>query len=130
MKKIIQVFPEGDFNKLINIFKGYHEKSKVDEDVLDKYGRRGVEILEAYTPKRTGLTSRSWYYKIIREKNSAELAFYNSNIQNGVNIAILIQFGHLTRSGYWVSGRNYIDPAVIPVLEDLAREAWEEVVNE
>ena len=125
----ISITQKGDFAKIVQIFNNFMDKSKVEDTLLDQYGRRGVEILRQYTPKRTGLTSNSWSYKIKRKRNSAELSFYNSNIQNGVNIAIILQYGHATKNGYWVQGRDYINPAVKPVMEDLAKEAWEEVIK-
>lgn len=126
---LISITQKGELKTIIDIFNGFHKKSKVSDILLDEYGRRGCEILRQYTPKRTGLTSQSWSYKIIRKLNTTELAFYNSNVQDGVNIAIILQYGHATGLGYWVQGRDYINPAVRPIMDDLAKEAWEEVVK-
>lgn len=92
---------------------------------LDKYGREGVEALEKYTPKDTGLTSRSWRYEITQDSNGSVISFYNDNVQNGIRIAIILQYGHATKNGYWVEGRDYINPAIQEVFENLANEAWE-----
>lgn len=96
---------------------------------LDKYGAQGVEALEKATPEDTGLTAKSWHYRIIRTIEGANINFYNTNIQNGVQIAIILQYGHATRDGGWVEGRDYIYPAIRPVFDKLADDAWEEVKN-
>jgi hypothetical protein len=94
---------------------------------LDKYGRDGVEALRAATPVDTGLTRDSWYYEIIEEKGQTRICFLNSNIQNGVSVAIVLQYGHASRNGGWVEGRDYINPAIAPIFDRLACEAWREV---
>ena len=118
---------QGDFRKLTN----YLEKVKesVHLGILDKYGREGVAALASATPVESGLTATSWYYKIEQQKGSATLTFYNSNIQNGVQIAIILQMGHGTRNGGWVQGRDYINPVIQPLFDKIAREAWREVTK-
>ena len=96
---------------------------------LDKYGREGVAALSSATPVDTGLTASSWYYKIERSNESIKLVFCNSNIQNGVPIAIILQHGHGTRNGGWVQGRDYINPAIRPVFDKLVKDAWREVTE-
>ena len=96
---------------------------------LDKYGREGVAALASATPKDTGLTAASWSYRIEQRNGSATIAFYNSNIQNGVPIAIILQYGHGTRNGGWVQGRDYINPAIQPVFDKIAENAWREVTK-
>lgn len=118
---------KGDFSKLVKfIEKG---KNSIDKDLLDKYGRMGVEALSNATPIDTGLTSKSWRYEINKSKSGFSIDFYNENIQNGVPIAIVIQFGHATGNGGWVEGIDYINPALKPVFEELAKVAWEEVIK-
>lgn len=102
-------------------------KKGIHLSTLEKYGAEGVELLNQYTPKRTGLTAESWSFKAKRTKNGASLSFYNTNIQNGVPVAILIQYGHGTRNGGWVEGIDYINPALRPIFEKLADDAWKEV---
>ena len=116
---------KGDFSELT----GFLEKAKggVHLSILDKYGREGVAALASATPVDSGLTALSWYYKVEHTKNGASIGFYNSNIQNGVSIAILIQNGHGTRNGGWVEGRDYINPAIQPIFDKIANEAWREV---
>lgn len=116
---------KGDFSKTFKYLKKSEEG--VRDDVFARYGQEGVAALSAATPKDTGLTAHSWKYEIKRTKSSIVLSFYNTNIQNGVPIAIVLQYGHATRSGHWVEGIDYINPALKPVFERLADEVWEEV---
>lgn len=118
---------KGDFSKL----NGYLEKLKnvVKLGDLDRYGREGVAALSSATPKDTGLTADSWFYEIKHDKDSVSITFNNSNINKGVPIAIILQTGHGTRNGGWVEGRDYINPAIRPVFDKIADEAWEEVTK-
>lgn len=93
---------------------------------LDKYGKQGVEALRAATPQDSGETSESWSYKIKHTRDSAILEFHNSNIQNGYNVALILYTGHATRNGYWVQGVDYINPALTPIFEEMARNALKE----
>lgn len=98
--------------------------------ILDKYGQMGVDYLELYTPKRTGLTSRSWSYDIKWDYDgTVELIFSNSNIQNGQNVALILQLGHATAGGGYFQGIDYINPALAPVFELMANQAYEEVAT-
>ena len=97
---------------------------------LDKYGRQGVAALSSATPVDSGLTAKSWYYEIENKNGSATIKFNNSNIQNGVPIAIILQYGHGTRNGGWVEGRDYINPAIQPIFDEIANEAWREVTKQ
>lgn len=118
---------KGDFSKL----NGYLEKVRnvVKLGNLDRYGREGVAALSSATPKDSGLTASSWFYEITHEKESVSITFKNSNINKGVPIAIILQLGHGTRNGGWVEGRDYINPAIRPVFDKIADEAWEEVTK-
>ena len=117
----------GDFKKVTNYFEQLKETMNLG--ILDKYGQKGVDALKSVTPVRTGLTRDSWYYKIEHDKSSVYIRFLNSNIQNGQNIAIILDVGHGTRGGGWVRGLHYIEPAVQPIFEELAQASWEEVKN-
>ena len=103
------------------------------ENILNKYGKMGVEALQQATPKDTGLTADSWYYEIKHPSNDVyEIIWLNSNTiypNNGTTVAILLQYGHATRNGGWVQGRDYINPAIQPLFEQLADDAWKEVIN-
>lgn len=118
---------KGDFSKLDEFLKNAKKKDRLK--ILNKYGREGVAALASATPVESGLTATSWHYKIINENGSSTIAFYNSNIQNGVPIAVILQYGHGTRNGGWVQGRDYINPAIQPIFDNLANEAWREVTK-
>lgn len=116
---------KGDFSKLNSFLEKSKEAIKIGN--LNRYGRQGVNALREYTPKDTGQTANSWSYEIIREKDSVSISFHNSNIQNGVPIAIILQYGHGTKNGSWVEGRDYINPAIRPIFDKIAKDAWKEV---
>lgn len=125
--KIVDVEVKGDFKsftstleRLKNIFK---------TGILDKYGQMGVEALESATPKDSGTTSESWSYKVVHTRNSATIEFHNSNIQNGYNVAMILYTGHATKQGYWVQGVDYINPALKPVFEEMAKNALKEATK-
>ena len=118
---------KGDFRKTSKFLEYAAKGIKIVE--LDKYGREGVAALSSATPVDTGLTASSWYYKIENKNGTATISFLNSNIQNGVPIAIILQYGHGTRNGGWVTGRDYINPAIQPIFDNLANNAWKEVTK-
>lgn len=118
---------KGDFSKTKRYLERAKEAIKLGD--LDKYGREGVAALSSATPVDSGLTASSWYYEIERTKSSVTITFSNSNIQNGVPIAIILQYGHGTRNGGWVQGRDYINPAIQPLFDKIAVDAWEEVTK-
>lgn len=122
---------QGDFSKLTRYLERALERAKetVHLGDLDKYGREGVAALASATPVDSGLTAQSWYYVIENKKGSATISFHNSNIQNGVSIAIILQYGHGTGTGGWVEGRDYINPAIQPIFDRIANKAWREVTN-
>lgn len=116
---------KGDFKKLT----GYLERVKevFDIGILNRYGEEGVQALQEATPKDTGLTAASWEYKIGRGKDSIYITFNNTNLQNGIPVVILLQYGHATRYGGYVQGIDFINPALRPIFEKIAEGAWEEV---
>ena len=118
---------KGDFSKLTRYLERAKEVIKLGD--LDKYGQEGVDALSSATPVDSGLTASSWYYKIENKNGSATISFYNSNVNNGVPIAIILQYGHGTSTGGWVEGRDYIKPAILPIFEKIANDAWEEVTK-
>lgn len=115
---------KGNFSKTTEYLKGV---SKIDIKNIEQYGVRGVEALKKFTPKNTGKTANSWDYVIIKEKTKITLSFVNSNIQNGIPIAIILQYGHGTGNGGYVEGIDYINPAIQPLFNELAEQAWKEV---
>lgn len=118
---------KGDFSK----FTRYLERAKqsVRIGLLDKYGREGVAALASATPVASGATANSWYYEIETQDGSTTIRFNNSNINEGVSIAIILQYGHGTGTGGWVEGRDYINPAIQPIFDRIVNEAWREVTN-
>ena len=124
---MIKFRQKGDFSKLTRYLERVKEVVKLGD--LDKYGRAGVAALASATPVDTGLTASSWYYEISNKNGSAMISFHNSNVQNGVPIAIILQYGHGTRNGGWVEGRDYINPAIRPIFDRIADDAWKEVTK-
>ena len=118
---------KGDFSKLTRYFEKVKEAARLS--ILDKYGREGVAALASATPVESGKTADSWYYEIKRQNGSATISFYNSNVNEGVPIAIILQYGHGTGTGGWVEGRDYINPAIQPIFDKLTEEAWKEVTK-
>lgn len=118
---------KGDFSKLSRYLE--RVKNVVHLGDLDKYGREGVAALASATPVDSGLTASSWYYEITRTNGSVSINFNNSNIQNGVPIAIILQLGHGTGTGGWVEGRDYINPSIRPIFDRIANDAWREVTK-
>ena len=122
---MIKLVAKGGFKNVSNYLERL--KENINIGTLDKYGKRGVEALASATPRDTGLTAASWQYSITRECGKATLSFHNTNFQNGIPIAIILQYGHATRNGGWVQGIDYINPAIRPIFEELANQAWEEM---
>lgn len=100
------------------------------ESILIKYAKMGVDALYDATPKKSGLTANSWSYTIHKGKNESVIEWHNTNINKGVNIAIILNYGHGTGTGGYVQGRNYISPTIQPIFEEIANAAWEEIVKE
>lgn len=95
--------------------------------ILDHYGSAGVQALAAATPIDSGLTSQSWSYRTyVTNHNDFKIEWYNDNVNEDVNIAVILQYGHATGNGYYVEGVDYINPALAPVFNDLANALWEE----
>ena len=124
---MIKFSHKGDFSKLSQ----YLDKAKkaARGDILEQYGKEGVAALSSVTPVDSGTTASSWYYEINRSNGKVEISFCNSNINKGVPIAIILQYGHGTRNGGWVEGRDYINPAIQPIFDKMANEAWKEVTK-
>lgn len=117
----------GDFKKTEKLL-----KKSIGRDyrkILDQYGQYGVSALSDATPIESGETAASWSYEIIQNNSSISVVWKNSNINKGVNIAIILQYGHATRNGGYVQGRDYINPALRPIFDKLAESAWREVTS-
>lgn len=122
----ISISQKGDYEKLDAFFK--KAKKSLNYDWLEKYGKQGADALRKATPIDTGFTAVSWDWRINRQKKQGvSLEFYNTNIQNGVNIAIILQYGHGTRNGGYVVGRDYINPAIEPIFEQILEDIEKEM---
>lgn len=120
---------KGDFSKTEKFLKKSFGKKYLQ--ILEKYGEIGVQQLKAYTPIDSGETADSWYYKVEQTTpTSLSITWYNDNVNKGVNIAVILQYGHATRNGGWVEGKDYINPALKPVFDNLAKAAWREVIKD
>lgn len=123
---MISLTSKGDFRKTEKFMKNARTKKLMS--ILKQYGEEGVAALMVATPLDTGRTASSWRYEIKVENNCVRLEFHNDNIQNGVPIAIILQYGHGTGTGGWVEGRDYINPAIQPVFDKIANSAWKEAI--
>ena len=97
--------------------------------ILHKYGKIGVKALSDATPKDSGETADSWDFKVTIGDDISKIVFTNSKIVDGYPIAILLQYGHGTGQGGWVEGRDYINPAIQPVFDELTNSLWREVTK-
>lgn len=117
---------KGNFSKTKNFLKGNHKLTLAD---LKKFGDLGVSVLAEATPYDTGTTARSWYYDIVDDNGTISIEWKNSNIVDGVPIAVILQYGHATGTGGWVEGRDYINPAIQPIFDLIAESAWKELTK-
>ena len=116
---------EGDFSPLEKFLNKLKKQNYLN--ILSKYGQEGVAALAAATPVDTGLTASSWSYEILQQGDHTELIWSNTNVNKGYNIALLIQYGHGTGNGAYISGVDYINPALAPVFDRLVKDLWKEV---
>ena len=123
----IRFIHKGDLGPSMKFLRALKNKDFLKD--LDKYGRKGVEALSLATPVRTGTTAQSWDYEIHFYSGGASIVWTNSNVNKGENIAILLQYGHGTRNGGYVVGRDYINPALRPIFDEIADSAWKEVTS-
>lgn len=124
---MITIESQGDWKMTRNWF---DRMTKLDLAlIMNQFGKEGVSALAAATPSKSGLTSKSWNYEVTRKGNNWKITWTNSHINKGANIAVLIQYGHGTRNGGYVVGRDYINPAIRPVFDKIAAKAWKEVTK-
>ncbi len=125
---MITFVQKGDYSKTDRfLHKLLNKKGSLVD--FDKYGQLGVEALASHTPKKTGKTAASWKYEIEKNANGVSIVWSNDNINDNVSIAIILQYGHGTRSGAYVQGIDYINPAIAPIFKQLSNDAWNEVTN-
>lgn len=119
----------GDFTKFEKFLTKVLHFRKIEDSILKKYGERGVAALKEATPKRTGKTADSWRYEIVHSNSGDSVVWHNDNVIDGKVIALLIQYGHGTPQGTYVQGRDYINPAIASIFDDMANDAWKEVTS-
>lgn len=128
MPKVVMFRQKGDFRRTSDFLK---RANRLNLDaILNQYGQEGVEALRVATPKDTGTTANSWSYVVHKGTGSITITWSNSNIVDGVPIAVILQYGHGTRNGGYVQGTDYINPAMKPIFDKIAQRAWEEVKRE
>lgn len=125
---MIGISSSGSFDKTLKSL--LNSKGKKKFAVLDRHGRAGVAALSKATPKgATGKTAASWGYRVFVTEGKSGIDWFNTNENDGVNIAVLIQYGHGTGTGGYISGRDFINPAILPIFEQIAADVWREVTN-
>lgn len=127
MPSIISYKTHGDLKKTDTFLRKLLHKDLTT--ILNKYGQKGVDALSAATPVDTGKTASSWGYVVTETPGSATITWTNSNVNNGVPIALILQYGHGTGTGGYVQGRDYIKPAIQPVFDELTQALWKEVTG-
>lgn len=118
---------KGDFRKTENFLTGVKNSNYLS--ILDRYGREGVLALSSATPTDSGKTASCWAYKVVIKPSYSSISWYNTNDSDGVNVAILLQYGHGTGTGGYVRGIDYINPAMKPIFDQIVSEAWKEVTS-
>ena len=124
---MVDVTQKGDFSKTIQFLQKM--KKQDARSILNHYGKLGVELLSKATPTDTGKTASSWRYELKGTKDRYVVEFFNDNVQNEINIAIILQYGHGTRNGGYVRGTDYINPAINQAFSDMVNDLWKEVVQ-
>jgi hypothetical protein len=124
---MIRFTHKGDFRQTEKFLR--NAKNRSYRDVLEQLGQKGVNALANATPVDSGKTASSWSYSIEESSGSIAIVWSNSNVNKGLNIAVLLQYGHGTRNGGYVQGRDYINPAIQPIFDEIANRAWKEVVS-
>jgi hypothetical protein len=127
MSGIVNVTTVGNLEKLFRWLRS-SEDARI-RSILEKYAHQGLVALQNATPVETGLTAESWYYEIVQRDGYLSLRYHNSHVEEGRPVAILIQYGHGTRNGGWVEGRDYINPAIRPLFDTMAEEIRKEVAQ-
>jgi hypothetical protein len=124
---MITITEKGSFRNIERYLSRLKTKDRLT--ILNKYGNLGVVALSNATPRDSGLTAESWYYSIVQRPGYYSIRWHNHHIEDGIPIAVLIQYGHGTRTGGYVQGRDYIMPAMRPIFDQIAAEAWREVTK-
>lgn len=118
---------KGDFSKTINYLNGLRKRKYLN--IIEKYAKAGVDALQSNTPKDTGITADSWNYEIVTTRKGFSINWTNSNVVGDVPLVILLQYGHATRSGSFVEGKDFINPTMRPIFDKIVESLWKEVEN-
>lgn len=124
---MISVNSIGDFKDTVTYLRRVKQLSF--DAILNSCGSRGVAALNAHTPVDSGLVSSSWYYKVNKTAYGFEIVWGNSDVENGFPVAIMLQYGYATGTGGYVQGKDYINPAMRPVFEDIQNRIWKAVTS-
>jgi hypothetical protein len=124
---LIKFTQRGDFSKTQKFLSKLKDKDL--HLILGKYGAEGVSLLQSVTPKESGLTSGSWSYKVVRTNRRISIQWLNTNENGGIPIVILLQYGHGTRGGTFVEGRDFINPVMRPLFDKISEDIWKEVTS-
>jgi hypothetical protein len=122
---MIELTCDGEFTLTEKYLKSL-QNNDISSD-LDHYGRLGLDALASATPVDSGLAASSWGYRILNEANGPTIEWYNTDIEGGVSVVILIQYGHGTGTGGYVAGRDFINPAIQGVFDKIAEDLWKKV---
>jgi hypothetical protein len=124
---MISIVSQGSFKNTESFLKKNHRRNLVN--ILNRYGQKGVAALAAATPSETGETARSWYCEIETVRDGARMTWHNSHMAGNTPVVVLIQYGHGTGTGGYVQGRDFINPAIRPIFDQIANDVWMEVTN-
>lgn len=127
VRALIRFKHTGNFKNAENFFKKATETSYLR--ILEKYAQAGVEALASTTPAETGKTAVSWGYEIVQTRDGYKIYWTNSNVDSGVNVALILQYGHGTGTGGYVQGIDYVNPAIRPIFESMTNAAWKEATS-
>ena len=122
---MISFTEKGNFNNLERLLK--RDRQTIIRNALNRYAREGIAALASVTPIDSGETANSWSYEIKIGVNTSSITFTNSNIVDGFPVAVMLQYGHASKGGYFVEGRDYINPAIAPIFDRIAESVWKEV---
>lgn len=126
---MLKITGKGDFSKTTDFLKKAQDNGPRIMRVLEQYGKAGVVALEKATPVESALTANSWNYVVEKTRSGYSITWTNTNLVDGVPIAILLQYGHGTGTGGYVQGQDFINPALRPIFDKISTEAWKAVTS-
>jgi len=124
---MITVKHKGDFSNIERFFNRVLKRDYLN--ILSDYAKRGVEALRAATPVESGETANAWDYEIVSGDGMTTLYFTNDHFENGVNVAVLLIYGHGTRNGGYVEGVDFVTSALAPIFYELADSMWRDITE-